>query len=261
LQDDFNSNDLTGLIDVFPLLNALQFDQLTCESTENVTCFSQGKTLYGDNAFNVTSFMFDKVEAWQNITDDNDRFRNSSNLLALVDEIGDVTLKELKLRRWNYTHCPFIYKSYNFVLPNVTLVAKLGQHQRPAKDIFVLEDFSGMWKISVPYKYLSSCILTVGASIANLPLKENKVFPRYPTKMETENANKRGQNFPNGLYPFVVGLTTSILPNTLLVTDVKEKVVIEFFHEEKVKTCSISWYKNKHTFKEKPGSKLCLLEL
>jgi len=233
----FNSNDLVGLIDIFPLLNALQFEQLKCDHREKETCVGAlGESLYGDGAFGVASFMFSNTEVWQNITDDEDRFRNSSVLLAQIDEIGALTLKELKLNLTEKNDCSDIDKLYNFDLPNLVFTAKLSQHEKTSKNDFIYKDFEGNWKITVPSKFLPSCASTIGAALSNIPLDENKIFPRYPSEREVTMEKQRGQNFPNGLYPFVVDYT--IISHTPVVTDDNEKVVIDFFHEKKVtKSC------------------------
>jgi len=231
----FTSDDLTGLINILSLLNNLQFDQLMCDNSTSNSCtypLTGADKLYGDDAYYVASFIFNRVEAWKNIVDDEDRFRNSSSLIAQIEKIGALTLTELKLKELNDNFCPKIYQLYTFNLLNVTLLVELVQHKKNSNEDMIFRDSSGDWQITVPHKHLPSCASAVGSVLSNLAFEETKQFPRYPSEAELKNADNKGQNFPNGLYPIVVDF--SVILNAPLVTNDEDRVVLDFFHEEKV---------------------------
>jgi len=221
-----SSTELVDLVHILTLLTPLQFVQLGHSGSMYST---KEASYYGEYAYNVVNVILDSVEAWKGIIDERTRYETFSALLAQINSIGRVTLKEYNLV-FAGNQCKRItmdFKSLTF--ENHVLDVKVMQFSEPPEDALIISDEV---ELTVPAKYLLDCPQVVTFELSLPPENFTGILPENPTDDDLGEMKAQGADIPNGL--FEVSASASVVWNSPIITGKGEEVVIHFNHGKKV---------------------------
>ncbi len=197
-----------------------------------------GEEEYAVSAYDVVNSLFESVYSWKEVGDDDERWWAGSSLLGQIDQIGALTIEELRANddgRQSQGTCQELERTYDYTLLHTELTRTVPSKSEP----FVYSS-EGV-EVQVPASFLRTgpdgCGDVVAGKLA-VDFSETQAFPESPPSQEELLAAEDDSKVQDGLQGVLADFTTyGGLPSEQERESgsIDDDVVITFDHDRRVR--------------------------